>query len=65
MRQGYVELEMRIHELEQTNASIYEELKLKDNEIEKLIISTPTSPPTEEEQVNNNIDNNNNMDVYG
>ncbi|KAI8056345.1 hypothetical protein BDF21DRAFT_430611 [Thamnidium elegans] len=51
MTQRHIELEMRIHELEEANQTIHQQLKLKDNEIEKLIISTPTSPPAEE--VNN------------
>lgn len=48
MTQKYIDLKVRMHELEETNESLYQQLLLKDNEIEKLIISTPTSPPAED-----------------
>lgn len=48
MTQRYIDLKMRVHELEESNDSLYQQLILKDNEIEKLIVSTPTSPPAED-----------------
>lgn len=53
MTQRYIDLKMRVHELEESNDSLYQQLLLKDNEIEKLIVSTPIAPPAED--VNNNI----------
>ncbi|KAI7893005.1 uncharacterized protein EV154DRAFT_163793 [Mucor mucedo] len=48
MTQRYIDMKMRVHELEESNDSLYQQLLLKDNEIEKLIVSTPTSPPAED-----------------
>ncbi|EPB84600.1 hypothetical protein HMPREF1544_08617 [Mucor circinelloides 1006PhL] len=42
-------LKLRLQELQETNDSLYQQLLIKDNEIEKLIISTPTSPPPADE----------------
>lgn len=47
MTQKLIDLKVRVHELEESNESLHQQLLLKDNEIEKLIISTPTSPPAE------------------
>jgi hypothetical protein len=67
MTQKYVDLKVRVHELEENNESLYQQLLLKDNEIEKLIISTPTSPPADDnintiQPLNNEYSGN---DVYG
>lgn len=48
MTQRYIDMKMRVHELEESNDSLYQQLLLKDNEIEKLIVSTPISPPAED-----------------
>ncbi|KAL9560282.1 hypothetical protein MBANPS3_000009 [Mucor bainieri] len=42
-------LKLRLQELQETNDSLYQQIQIKDNEIEKLIISTPTSPPPADE----------------
>lgn len=42
-------LKLRLQELQKTNDSLYQQIQIKDNEIEKLIISTPTSPPPADE----------------
>ncbi|KAG2230469.1 hypothetical protein INT48_003017 [Thamnidium elegans] len=65
MTQRHIELEMRIHELEEANQTIHQQLKLKDNEIEKLIISTPTSPPAEEVNNIQPLVKEDELDVYG
>lgn len=65
MTQRHIELEMRIHELEEANQAIHQQLKLKDNEIEKLIISTPTSPPAEEVNNIQPLVKEDELDVYG
>ena len=79
MTQKYVDLKLQVHVLEEENESLYQQLSLKDNEIEKLIISTPTSPPIEESTIqpldmdskddveddNDSNKNYNGNDVYG
>ncbi|KAK4509864.1 uncharacterized protein ATC70_007168 [Mucor velutinosus] len=42
-------LKLRLQELQESNDSLYQQILMKDNEIEKLIISTPTSPPPTDE----------------
>lgn len=47
--QKYVDLKFRLHELQETNELLSQQLQEKDHEIEKLIVSTPSSPPPSEE----------------
>jgi hypothetical protein len=49
MTQKLIQYKIRVHELEETNDSLYQQILVKDNEIEKLIISTPISPPPADE----------------
>ncbi|KAF1806434.1 hypothetical protein FB192DRAFT_1350465 [Mucor lusitanicus] len=42
-------LKLRLQELQETNDALHQQIHIKDNEIEKLIISTPTSPPPADE----------------
>lgn len=70
MTQKFIDLKVRVHELEESNESLYQQLVLKDNEIEKLIISTPTSPPAEVVVEETNIqplteEKQQQQDVYG
>ncbi|CAO3657048.1 unnamed protein product [Mucor hiemalis] len=66
MTQKFIDLKVRVHELEESNESLYQQLLLKENEIEKLIISTPTSPPSEIMVEETNIQplNEDKQDVY-
>jgi chromosome segregation ATPase len=65
MTEKLIQYKIRVHELEETNDSLYQQILLKDNEIEKLIISTPISPPpTDEDHSLTEMPVSNN-DVYG
>ncbi|KAI8373319.1 hypothetical protein BD560DRAFT_394607 [Blakeslea trispora] len=44
-----VQLQFRVHELEESKELLEQQLKEKENEIEKLLISTPNPPPTDQE----------------
>lgn len=69
MTQKLIQYKIRVHELEETNDSLYQQILLKDNEIEKLIIATPISPPPTDEdhslaEVPSSVGSSSN-DVYG
>jgi hypothetical protein len=53
--QKYVDLKFKLHELQETNEHLLVLLQQKDNEIEKLIVSTPTSPPPSSEEHDDGI----------
>lgn len=40
-----IQLKIRVHDLEETNESLKEDIAAKDKEIEKLLVTTPSSPP--------------------
>ncbi|OBZ86210.1 hypothetical protein A0J61_05737 [Choanephora cucurbitarum] len=44
-----VQLKFRLHELEESRELLQQQLKEKENEIEKLLVSTPSSPPPTDE----------------
>lgn len=44
-----IQLKILVHELEETNESLNQQIAAKDKEIEKLLISTPNSPPPMDE----------------